>query len=95
MATIHQTMHLCVEEVWNEATYSYAPSFKLLTSDMSEYGWMMLGTVDITFEAPDKVDIRQIKMKALEKEMNKVRADFQVRITELQAQYNECLAIEG
>lgn len=85
-----KTMYIYVEETWDGKI-----KFDLAVTDMSEFGWAMVGKTEVTYEVPDNFDFRQVKATAIQKEMNKVRADFQARITELQAQYNECLAIEG
>ena len=87
---VTQTMYIRANERYNGKI-----DFDLVAADMSDYGWLMVGTHDVTFEAPDNFDIRQIKAKAIEKEMATVKAAFQARITELQRAYNEILAIEA
>lgn len=92
---VTQTMYIRAEEVWDFESSGHKVKFTLTDFDMSEHGWIIVGTHDVTFEAPDAFDMRTHKAKAIEKEMAKVRADFQARITELQRTYNELLAIEG
>lgn len=87
---VTQTMYLHVAEQWDKTI-----RFQLMQADMSEYGYICVGKTNVTFDVPENFDIRQPKAKAIEKEMAKVRADFQTRITELQRTYNELLAIEG
>lgn len=85
-----KVMHVYAEETWDGKL-----KFDLALTDMSEFGWIMVGTVEVEYEVPDNFNLQQAKAGAIQKEIQKVRADFQARITELQAQYNECLAIEG
>jgi len=66
------------------------------TADMTEYGWVMLPEPQtFTFEVPDSFDFKAGKAKAVQVEMQIVRAEFQKKITELQSVYNSLLAIEG
>lgn len=90
MALVTQTLHLHATENMDGSV-----SFALMQFDMSEYGHMYIGQHDVTFEVPEDFDIKQHKLKALEKEMTRVRADFQARITSLQSQYNDLLALEA
>ena len=84
------------QRLWVKADEDHEgkPRYTLLTADMTSYGWMMVGHIDVEFEIPD-VDIRAQKAKAIQAEMGTVRAEFGRRLTELQAALNECLAIEG
>ena len=89
MATQKQRLWIRVEEKGDGSLY-----YTLLQADMSSYGWIMLGHVDVEFEVPD-FDMRTHRAKAIQAEMGTVRAEFGRRLTELQAALNECLAIEG
>ena len=48
----------------------------------------------IEVEIADDFDPRPLQVKALDAEMNKVRAEFTARINELQAQKNKLLCLE-
>lgn len=67
-------------------------------SDMSGYpDWVMVDDQKhlVTFEIPDGFDVRQVQVAAVKSQMDKLRSEFQARITELTAKYNSLLAIEG
>lgn len=63
--------------------------------DMSEYGYAVLGQIDVTFTVPDGLNPRVLKAQALEKQLQNERAKFQLRVNELQRQISECLALEA
>lgn len=69
--------------------------FCLFSSDMSEVGYALVGTHEVKFTVPDSFDFRKSKAKAVQKEMEKVKAEFNARIVALQKQYNDLLALEG
>ena len=84
------------QRLWIKADEDFGgnPRYTLIGSDMTSYGWVMIGHVDVEFEIPI-VDLRAQKAKAIQAEMDTVRAEFGRRLTELQAALNKCLAIEG
>jgi hypothetical protein len=68
------------------------------TTDMSGYpGWVMVDNQrhKVIYEIPDTFNLREQQVAAVKGQMDKLRAEFQARITELTAKYNSLLAIEG
>ena len=51
--------------------------------------------VEVTFEVPDNLNARDLRLSVLEAEKKKLQADFNNRVTEIQRQINELLAIEA
>ena len=96
MATQKQRLYIRAEEkdVFNGTEFAKETVYTLLTADMTSYGWIMIGHIDVEFKIPT-FDMRQHKAKAIQAEMETVRAEFGRRLTELQAALNECLAIGG
>lgn len=50
--------------------------------------------VEVTVEVPESFDVRAAKLASIRAEEAELRAKFQARITELQREANELLAIE-
>jgi hypothetical protein len=97
---IVQEMYIRVveEEVWTGEDYKKELRYDGCESDMKGYpGWTMVDDQrhKVTFEIPDNFNMNHRVLESLKEEMEKVRAVFQLRITELQAQYNQHLSIEG
>jgi hypothetical protein len=88
-----QQMWVRIEESWeNPGSVKYS----LSDTDMSKYGWLLLpDQITVEFEIPVHEDIRALKLSQLEKTKKELTAEFQARVTELQSQINELLAIEG
>ena len=84
------------QRLWIKADEDYegSPRYTLIAADMTSYGWTIVGHVDVEFEIP-YFNMRAQKAKAIQAEMDTVRAEFGRRLAELQAALNECLAIEG
>lgn len=51
--------------------------------------------VEVTFEVPDNLNARDLRLSVLEAEKKKLQADFNNRVTQIQRQINELLAIEA
>jgi hypothetical protein len=58
-------------------------------------GHPAVAELDVTFEIPDNINPTDLKLVALNRERTKLQADFQNRITEIQAEINSLLAIES
>lgn len=83
---LYQTPHGTVEE----------PHWQLTESKgMEEHGWALMGERVFHVALPKPEDACKIKLKALDIAEQKARADFALRITELQRMKNELLAIEN
>jgi hypothetical protein len=50
---------------------------------------------EVTFEVPDNLNARDLRLSVLEAEKKKLQADFNNKVTEIQRQINELLAIEA
>jgi len=99
---VTQEMFICMfeERVIDPDTHKLKTNIRFSAHeyDMSGMdGWTMLDNQrhTVTFYVPDDVDFRACRVKAIKAEIEKTRADFQKRLTELQEQYNNLLAIEG
>ena len=97
-----QEMFICVKEddKYNERTGNWEKevSYDPMPTDMSGYGdYVMVDNQrhKVIFEIPDSFDVRASQVTAVKEQMDKLRAEFQARITELTAKYNSLLAIEG
>jgi hypothetical protein len=51
--------------------------------------------MEVTFEVPDNLNARDLRLSVLEAEKKQLQADFNNRVTEIQRQINELLAIEA
>lgn len=91
-STIKETFHI----YWSENKYDpEASRFVIFTGkEMSQYGYVYVKPVDIEVEAPTDFDPRAAKLASLKEEEQRVRAEFTKRITELQRQQSELLALE-
>lgn len=58
-------------------------------------GGQAVSSVDVSFEVSEPLNPIQLRVEALKKEKTRLQADFTARITDIQRQINECLAIEG
>lgn len=61
--------------------------------DMRTCGMMLVAPATITFELPDNWDPRKAMVEVLRKEQNKIRAEFQKRMNELEDEIRKYLAI--
>ncbi len=63
-------------------------------TDMTKEGWVNFGQTDLTFTVPAGFDIRTTLLERIEQKKREARADFELRMTELNEQANRLLAIE-
>lgn len=81
--------------------YGGKPEFELLPWDCRTWdatsvdGRVFVKEHTITIEVPDDFDPRTLQVQMLEAEKQKARAIFQARITEIDRQIQNLLAIEG
>ena len=68
----------------------------LMPHDMSEYGHIHLGEVEVTYEIemPSKVEIRDKKVDAINDEITKVKADAEITVERLMGDIQRLMAIE-
>lgn len=83
-------------ESWNEDACRYEPCIDYQAWFYPEYDkFKAIAEMEVTFEIAEEPDPRELKLEALEAQKKKLEGDFQARITEIQRQINECLAIEA
>lgn len=81
------TLHLYWDELRND--------FEIWASaNMSSHYSIYVGPVEVEAEVPENFDVRSAKLAHIRAQETKLRAEFQARITELQRQAQELLAIE-
>lgn len=81
------TQHLYWDELRNE--------FELWASaNMSSNYSVYIAPVEVEAEVPDNFDVRAAKLAHIKGQEKKLRAEFQARLTELQRQAQELMAIE-
>lgn len=69
-------------------------SLKFIVHEGLNAPYVQLCPHTITFDLPEGWDPRAQRIDALRKEEKKLRADFHVRVTEIQAQINKLQALE-
>lgn len=85
---IKETVHL----YWHEVLQRWVVC---TSKDLSQYGgYIYVKAVEVEIPVPDDFDPRAAKLQTLREEEKRVRAEFQARITELQRQQSELLALE-
>lgn len=57
-------------------------------------GYIMAGSIEIDYEPPEGFDPRAGAVAALEAEKTRIQAEFQKRITDIEAQINKYTALE-
>lgn len=77
-----------------EVRYGEKPYFVFKQFDEIE-GFVTVQEHSFTVEVPDDFDPRPQMVVQLEAEKKKVRAEFQARVTQIDAQIQSLLAIEG
>ena len=83
-------------EKWNVDSLQYEPCINYQQWCYPSYdGFEAISQKEVSFEILEEPDHRQLKINALEAEKAKLEGEFTARITEIQRQINECLAIEG
>lgn len=69
-----------------------ANPYTLCGYDMSEYGYICLGSVEVTFTAPE-TDPVTAELESIDKAMQSVRAELQGKLNALQERRDSLLAI--
>lgn len=79
----------------HEVDYGHGEKeYRLYSADMSSKYSAVIGPAEFTYEVPDSFDPRPAKIAALERERQKVRAEFAAKITEIEDQISRLLCIE-
>ena len=72
----------------------FGDGFSLFTTEVSEYGYALVGPTEVTFEVPDDFDPRLQQIKALQAQQRQAAADFEKLCTDIKRQISELSAIE-
>jgi hypothetical protein len=88
-------MHLYAKESYEDPfSETKTTKFSLHAYDKMDCFGPYVGPVEVEVEVPDSFDMRAAKVKAKEAELQKTRAEFTARITQLQRELNELQALE-
>jgi hypothetical protein len=82
--TITMQIHKC----------KHSSDFCLMSTDMSEYGYVLVGPTDVSFEVPDDFDPRPQQIKALEEKQRQAAAAFYALTTDIKRQISELQSLE-
>ena len=69
-------------------------NLSFVAHDMSGCGWTKVGTADITVELFDDQEIKAGMLSSLDEAEKRVKADAQNKLTEIERQRQQLLAIE-
>jgi len=67
----------------------------VFSSDMSEYGYTVLGTKKITLDVPQDVDINGAKIDNLKQQKKKLLAETEVKVNAIEDDIQKLLCIES
>lgn len=93
-ATAWCNHELNLEDAYNANDKSSLP-FSFSESDMSEYGWIRIGTATIHLDLIDPKDTVAAQVESLQAQITKTMADSEATITILRSRINDLLAIEN
>ena len=90
--TITQAMFVHAEKRYGEDGYKLA----LKICDMSQYGYVFLGEVEVSanYELPDDFNFTKCEIDLLRKEQKRILAESQKKVTEIEEQIQKMLCIE-
>lgn len=94
---VTKTVYLIAQSVneYNFRTDEFEDKVVYTVWPYDEYdGKKAVSSMEVSFEC-EQLDPIQMRLQDLEGQKKSLEADFQARITEIQRQINECLAIEG
>ena len=81
---------------YNPETYSYEDCVAFQVWPYDNYSEVpAVASLEVTFEVPDNLSAKELKLAELEYERTKLMADFNARITQIQCQINQLTAIEN
>ena len=79
---------------YRPASYNGENEFNFHRCTMEEYGYVTVMPFTIEFDLPADFDPREKMVEALQAKKREVMADFQKRITDIDAQISKYLALE-
>jgi len=83
-------------EVWDGESYHYVKKVEPKLWPYDSYDELQaIGSVEVEFDFPDNLDHNTLRIEQLEAAKKQLQADFNARVTQIQGQINELLAIEG
>ena len=91
--TIKSTMFVHAEkEYGGEEEFK----LKLLACDMSQYGFILIGEVEVSvdYDLPDNFNYTQAEIDSLRKEQKRIQAEAQNNITRIEEKIQSLLCIE-
>jgi hypothetical protein len=86
-------MHLYARKPYHQEEGEYVFLLVPWSSDSGSFG-SYVGPVTVEAEVPDSFDMRSAQVKAKQEELQKVRAEFGAKVTQLQRELAELQAIE-
>jgi hypothetical protein len=86
-------MHLYARKPYFQEEGEYAFVLVPWNSESGSFG-SYIGPVTVEAEVPDAFDMRSAQVKAKQEELQKVRAEFGAKVTQLQRELAELQAIE-
>jgi GH35 family endo-1,4-beta-xylanase len=90
MATITKKLQLH----WSTACYDSDDPWVLFCTDMSEYGYVRVGNVDVTCDVPDNFDPREPQIAMLEQKKEQLTNEFHAEVTRIETEISKLKAIE-
>ena len=82
---------------WDQEKYEYIDCVDFTVWPYEKYGDSVpaITSLEVTFEVPEGLNAKDLKLEALRAEQQKLQADFNLHITQIQAQINQLTAIEN
>jgi hypothetical protein len=82
---------------WDQEKYQYEDCVEFTVWPYEKYGDSLssVTSLEVTFEVPDGLNAKDLKLAALRAEQLKLQADFNNRIVQIQAEINQLTAIES
>jgi hypothetical protein len=95
---VTQTVYLIARpsSEYNSETFSYEDCVAFQVWPYDNYAEVpAVASLKVTFEVPDNLNAKDLKLAELESERTKLMAEFNARITQIQSQINQLTAIEN
>lgn len=95
---VTKKIYLCAIPVdrYNTETWQMEKAVDFTAWEHNDYsGHPAVAEVDVIFQAPDNLDYKELKIAKLLKEKTELMAEFNKRVTDIQAEINQLTAIEN
>lgn len=95
---VTKKIYLCAVPVdrYNTETWQMEKVVDFSAWGHNDYsGHPAVSEVEVTFEVPDNLDYTELKIAKLLKEKTELMAEFNKRVTDIQAEINQMTAIEN